>query len=101
MPPSISECGLRIADLKSINIQHSAIIDRFTEGTGLEPASDKCAVVFGTTALPVRLPFPEEFRIANCRMRICFIQQSFKIRNPKYEILSGACGRTRTYEGQS
>jgi hypothetical protein len=26
-------------------------------GTGLEPASDKCAVVFGTTALPVRLPF--------------------------------------------
>lgn len=29
------------------------------EGTGLEPASDKCAVVFGTTALPVRLPFQE------------------------------------------
>ena len=28
------------------------------EGTGLEPASDKRAVVFGTTALPVRLPFP-------------------------------------------
>ena len=27
------------------------------EGTGLEPASDKCAVVFKTTALPVRLPF--------------------------------------------
>jgi hypothetical protein len=27
------------------------------EGTGLEPASDKCAVVFETTALPVRLPF--------------------------------------------
>ena len=31
------------------------------EGTGLEPASDKCAVVFGTTALPVRLPFQEIF----------------------------------------
>ena len=31
------------------------------EGTGLEPASDKCAVVFGTTALPVRLPFQGEF----------------------------------------
>src|SRR5438128_3693832 len=71
------------------------------EGTGLEPASDKCAVVFGTTALPVRLPFQEEFRISNCGMRICFIEQSFKIRNPKSEILSGACGRTRTYEGQS
>lgn len=27
------------------------------EGTGLEPASDQGAVVFGTTALPVRLPF--------------------------------------------
>jgi hypothetical protein len=27
------------------------------EGTGLEPASDIRAVVFGTTALPVRLPF--------------------------------------------
>ena len=27
------------------------------EGTGVEPASDKRAVVFGTTALPVRLPF--------------------------------------------
>jgi hypothetical protein len=35
------------------------------EGTGVEPASDKCAVVFGTTALPVRLPFQKEFRIAN------------------------------------
>ena len=41
------------------------------EGTGVEPASDKCAVVFGTTALPVRLPFQEEFRIANCGFRIC------------------------------
>jgi hypothetical protein len=30
------------------------------EGTGLEPASDTCAVVFGTTALPVRLPFRKE-----------------------------------------
>ena len=32
-------------------------LHRLAEGTGLEPASDKCAVVFGTTALPVRLPF--------------------------------------------
>ena len=31
-------------------------LHRLAEGTGLEPASDKCAVVFGTTALPVRLP---------------------------------------------
>ena len=42
---------------------HSAELQilRFSlaEGTGLEPASDKCAVVFGTTALPVRLPFQE------------------------------------------
>jgi hypothetical protein len=32
-------------------------VQRLAEGTGLEPASDKRAVVFGTTALPVRLPF--------------------------------------------
>ena len=32
---------------------------QLAEGTGLEPASDKRAVVFGTTALPVRLPFQE------------------------------------------
>src|SRR6266480_1514472 len=44
---------------------------RLAEGTGVEPASDKCAVVFKTTALPVRLPFQEEFRIANCGFRIC------------------------------
>ena len=41
------------------------------EGTGVEPASDRRAVVFGTTALPVRLPFQEEFRITNCGFRIC------------------------------
>ena len=35
----------------------SEIEDVMAEGTGLEPASDKCAVVFGTTALPFRLPF--------------------------------------------
>ena len=34
-------------------------LHRLAEGTGLEPASDKCAVVFKTTALPVRLPFRE------------------------------------------
>src|SRR5438132_6159224 len=34
-------------------------LHRLAEGTGLEPASDKCAVVFKTTALPVRLPFQE------------------------------------------
>jgi len=37
------------------------------EGTGLEPASDKCAVVFGTTALPVRLPFQNIF---DCQLAI-------------------------------
>ena len=45
------------------------------EGTGLEPASDKCAVVFGTTALPVRLTLPE---------------------SP--DCLDWQGGRTRTYE---
>ena len=43
-------------------------LQRLAEGTGLEPASDKCAVVFGTTALPVRLPFQKrnfELRIAD------------------------------------
>src|SRR5712664_3841618 len=40
------------------------------EGTGVEPASDKRAVVFGTTALPVRLPFRQHFRlpIGDCRL---------------------------------
>ena len=32
-------------------------VQSLAEGTGLEPASDIRAVVFGTTALPVRLPF--------------------------------------------
>ena len=45
-------------------IPHPSSFD-LEEGTGVEPASDKCAVVFGTTALPVRLPFQEECRIAN------------------------------------
>jgi hypothetical protein len=39
------------------------------EGTGVESASDKRAVVFGTTALPVRLPFQK--RISDCELRIC------------------------------
>jgi hypothetical protein len=38
------------------------------EGTGVEPASDKRAVVFGTTALPVRLPFQKG--ISDCELRI-------------------------------
>ena len=33
-------------------------VQMMAEGTGLEPVSVKRAVVFGTTALPVRLPFP-------------------------------------------
>ncbi len=39
------------------------------EGTGLEPASAKCAVVFKTTALPVRLPFQEHFRYVKKQMK--------------------------------
>ena len=34
-------------------------VQSLAEGTGLEPASDIRAVVFGTTALPVRLPFQD------------------------------------------
>ena len=45
---------------------------KLAEGTGLEPASAS-AVVFKTTALPVRLPFRR---------------------------IVGACGRTRTHEGR-
>ena len=38
--------------------------ESLAEGTGLEPASDIRAVVFGTTALPVRLPFHDVGRDA-------------------------------------
>src|SRR6267378_460707 len=51
------------------------------EGTGVEPASDKCAVVFETTALPVRLPFQEEFRIAD-----------FGFRSSRLALCSGLAG---------
>ncbi len=37
-------------------IPHPSSFD-LEEGTGVEPASDESAVVFETTALPVRLPF--------------------------------------------
>ena len=40
-----------------IKNQQSKIKNSLAEGTGVEPASDRGAVVFGTTALPVRLPF--------------------------------------------
>ena len=62
----ILNCGLM---KEPIRIPHSPILNRLAEGTGLEPASDKCAVVFGTTALPVRLPF-RTFPIFNCRLPI-------------------------------
>jgi hypothetical protein len=32
-------------------------VQKLAEGTGLEPASVTCAVVFKSTALPIRLPF--------------------------------------------
>src|SRR5215467_6860492 len=35
------------------------VLVSLAEGTGVEPASDERAVVFWTTALPVRLPFRE------------------------------------------
>src|SRR6266446_5913340 len=81
---------MRIADSKSICILQSAIINRLAEGTGVEPASDKCAVVFKTTALPVRLPFQEEFRIANCGFRIC--SWLFALGPLPFAVLAGTLG---------
>ena len=65
-------------------------LHRLAEGTGLEPASDKCAVVFKTTALPVRLPFQEEFRIANCGFRIC--SWLFALGPLPFAVLAGTLG---------
>ncbi len=45
-------------------------VQSLAEGTGLEPASDIRAVVFGTTALPVRLPFPVESHILEFKSEI-------------------------------
>lgn len=77
-------------------------LHRLAEGTGVEPASDQCAVVFKTTALPVRLPF-QTFLIADWRLPIIF--ELARATNWKSTIgnrqCSGACGRTRTNEGQS
>lgn len=54
----------RILDRKHRPPATAGGADSLAEGTGLEPASDQCAVVFGTTALPVRLPF-QTFSIAD------------------------------------
>jgi hypothetical protein len=69
------------------------------EGTGVEPASDRRAVVFGTTALPVRLPFQG---ISDCGLRISnWRAESDNLSNPHSEIRNpksfGARGRTCTY----
>src|SRR6059036_2301947 len=63
----IADVGLRIGVFASfliepIRIPHSAMSNRLAEGTGVEPASDKCAVVFGTTPLQVSLPLRWEER---------------------------------------
>ena len=50
-------------------------VQSLAEGTGLEPASDIRAVVFGTTALPVRLPFPVESYTSDFKSRC---KQDFK-----------------------
>ena len=57
------------------------------KGQDLNLQATECAVVFGTTALPVRLPFQEEFRIANCGFRIC-------------SLLLAIC-RSRCWQGRS
>src|SRR2546425_8182764 len=85
-------------------------LHRLAEGTGLEPASDKCAVVFGTTALPVRLPFQEilicefEIRLAGTpgfEPRISGLESDGLPVSLRPNRNFGACGRTRTHEGQS
>ena len=65
-------CGSFVA---SSFIPHPSSFD-MEEGTGVEPASDKRAVVFGTTALPVRLPFQKgisdgELRISDLLLALC------------------------------
>ena len=58
-------------------------VQSLAEGTGLEPASDKRAVVFGTTALPVRLPFPVEsyIQISNLAATRFQIRDSLVLKN--------------------
>src|SRR5437660_7366436 len=97
-----ADCGFEI------NL-HSAIINRLAEGTGLEPASDKCAVVFKTTALPVRLPFQKQndlwssfLNFETFRTQMGEPSTRIKVLRSKYKVLPlGACDRTRTHEGQS
>jgi hypothetical protein len=77
------------------------------EATGLEPASDKCAVVFKTTALPVRLPFQNLLIVifAKCWQGRSDLNRESRFWRPMVcrlayipELESGACGRIRTYE---
>ena len=81
-------------------------LHRLAEGTGLEPASDKCAVVFKTTALPVRLPFQKQndlwssfLNFETFRTQMGEPSTRIKVLRSKYKVLPlGACDRTRTYE---
>lgn len=73
------------------------------EGTGVEPASDKRAVVFKTTALPVRLPFLEKtcFKLCALSFVVGRFNHRLEKQRSKYKdqrTKFGACGRTRTYE---
>lgn len=77
-------------------------LHRMAEGTGLEPASDKRAVVFKTTALPVRLPFHEIFKVAGTlrfELRMSILETGGLPVSLHPCNRFGACGRTRTYEG--
>ena len=69
------------------------------EGTGLEPASDKRAVVFGTTALPVRLPFHDLAGTLRFELRKSVLETDGLPVSLHPCLRVGACGRTRTYEG--
>src|SRR5438046_10724995 len=71
MPSSASE--------EAMGDSQSQIGNELAEGTGLEPASDKCAVVFGTTALPLGYPSVR---------KLCFELRSVlcKVQSTKYKV---------------
>ena len=76
-------CGSSVA---SSFIPHPSSFD-MAEGTGVEPASDRRAVVFGTTALPVRLPFREDELSAWCLV-LCFHDSTMRGEKSKYQAQS-------------
>jgi hypothetical protein len=63
----ISEIKNFLFEITGLAIDRSAIRNlkskiKMAEGAGFELARDSCSVVFGTTALPVRLTPQDDFR---------------------------------------